>query len=46
VLFQILQDLGLGGGQNSEWGGVDGVLAGFVCQLDTSWSYHKERNPS
>ena len=20
------------------------VLAGFVCQLDTSWSYHKERS--
>jgi hypothetical protein len=20
------------------------VLAGFVCQLDTSWSYHRERN--
>jgi hypothetical protein len=19
------------------------VLAGFVCQLDTSWSYHRER---
>jgi len=21
-----------------------GVLGGFVCQLDRSWSYHKERN--
>jgi hypothetical protein len=21
-----------------------GVLAGFVCQLDTSWSYHRERS--
>jgi len=20
------------------------VLAGFVCQLDTSWSYHRERS--
>jgi hypothetical protein len=20
------------------------VLAGFVCQLDTSWSYHRESN--
>ena len=20
------------------------VLAGFVCQLDTSWGYHRERN--
>jgi hypothetical protein len=20
------------------------VLAGFMCQLDTSWSYHRERN--
>jgi hypothetical protein len=22
------------------------VLAGFVCQLDTSWSYHRERSLS
>jgi hypothetical protein len=21
----------------------DGILAGFVCQLDTGWSYHRER---
>ena len=21
-----------------------GVLTGFVCQLDTSWSYHRERS--
>ena len=21
-----------------------GVLAGFVCQLDTGWSYHRERS--
>jgi hypothetical protein len=21
-----------------------GLLAGFVCQLDTSWSYHRERS--
>jgi hypothetical protein len=20
------------------------ILAGFVCQLDTSWSYHRERS--
>jgi hypothetical protein len=22
------------------------VLAGYVCQLDTSWSYHREKNLS
>jgi hypothetical protein len=21
-----------------------GVLAGFMCQLDTGWSYHRERS--
>jgi hypothetical protein len=25
-------------------GGNVPVLAGFVCQLDTSWSYHRERS--
>jgi hypothetical protein len=24
--------------------GIMPVLAGFVCQLDTGWSYHKERS--
>jgi hypothetical protein len=28
---------------NSCPGYTIGVLAGFVCQLDTSWSYHRER---
>jgi hypothetical protein len=23
---------------------LDAVLAGFVCQFDTSWSYHRERS--
>ena len=23
---------------------VPGVLAGFVCQFDTGWSYHRERS--
>ena len=23
---------------------LPGVLAGFVCQLDTGWSYHRERS--
>jgi hypothetical protein len=23
---------------------LDPVLAGFVCQCDTSWSYHRERS--
>jgi hypothetical protein len=23
---------------------IEGVLAGFVCQLDTGWSYHRERS--
>ena len=22
----------------------DDILAGFVCQLDTDWSYHRERS--
>jgi hypothetical protein len=25
-------------------GCLPSVLAGFVCQLDTSWSYHRERS--
>jgi hypothetical protein len=24
--------------------GTTGILAGFVCQLDTGWSYHTERS--
>jgi hypothetical protein len=28
----------------SEAPGLLVVLAGFVCQLDTSWSYHRERS--